>query len=466
VIFRVLVVDDEELIRTSLRKVLTSEGYEVHCEGTGQGGVAAMPSFRPHIAILDMKLPDGNGMDVMARLFETDESLQVIVITAHGDIQAAVNAMKAGATDFLKKPYDLEEIVMAVRSAARNVSREAQLSFYREKDRESFRRTALIGESPQMHAVNGLIDKVARSNATTVLILGESGTGKELVARAIHYRSERAGCPFMEINCSSFQETLLENELFGHEKGAFTGAAGMKKGLVELSDLGTLFLDEIGDMPATTQSKLLRFIDNRAFKRVGGHEDISVDIRIIAATNVVLERAIELGNFRKDLFYRLQVVTIEMPPLRERGGDVLLLARHFLKRFSTEFRKEMTDISAEAAELLLGYAWPGNVRELENLLERVVLLEDAATLAPAHLPEAMRRPTRRSRAVLPEGESLLTLEEVEDRYILDVLQLFNGNKSQASRALGMSRQGLIERLKRMERAGRGKLSRELIYQVT
>jgi DNA-binding NtrC family response regulator len=466
VIYRVLVVDDEELIRTSLRKVLTSEGYEVQCEGTGRAGVEAMSNFRPHIAILDLKLPDASGFQVMGQLFERDSSLQVIVITAHGDIQAAVTAMKAGASDFLKKPYDLEEIVLAVRSAARNVSREAQLSFYREKDQESFRRTLLIGDSPKMGEVNALIDKVSRSNATTVLIQGESGTGKELVARALHYRSDRAGFPFMEVNCSSFQEALLENELFGHEKGAFTGAAGLKKGLVELSDLGTLFLDEVGDMPATTQSKLLRFIDNRAFKRVGGHEDITVDIRIIAATNVVLERAIETGAFRKDLYYRLQVVSIDLPPLRERGEDVLLLARHFMQVFSREFRKEMVEISAETEELLQAYPWPGNVRELKNLLERVVLLEDSPVLLAEHLPEPMRRPARRSRLAPAEGEAILTLEEVEDRYIMDVMQLFDGNKSRASRVLGMSRQGLIERLKRMERTGRPKLSKEMSYQIS
>ncbi len=465
-IYRVLVVDDEELIRTSLRKVLTSEGYEVQCEGTGRAGVEAMSNFRPHIAILDLKLPDASGFQVMGQLFERDSSLQVIVITAHGDIQAAVTAMKAGASDFLKKPYDLEEIVLAVRSAARNVSREAQLSFYREKDQESFRRTLLIGDSPKMGEVNALIDKVSRSNATTVLIQGESGTGKELVARALHYRSDRAGFPFMEVNCSSFQEALLENELFGHEKGAFTGAAGLKKGLVELSDLGTLFLDEVGDMPATTQSKLLRFIDNRAFKRVGGHEDITVDIRIIAATNVVLERAIETGAFRKDLYYRLQVVSIDLPPLRERGEDVLLLARHFMQVFSREFRKEMVEISAETEELLQAYPWPGNVRELKNLLERVVLLEDSPVLLAEHLPEPMRRPARRSRLAPAEGEAILTLEEVEDRYIMDVMQLFDGNKSRASRVLGMSRQGLIERLKRMERTGRPKLSKEMSYQIS
>jgi two-component system response regulator AtoC len=295
-----------------------------------------------------------------------------------------------------------------------------------------------------------------------VLIVGESGTGKELVARAIHYRSDRATAPFMEINCSSFQETLLENELFGHEKGAFTGASGVKKGLVELSDSGTLFLDEVGDMPIQTQSKLLRFIDNRGFKRVGGHEDITVDIRILAATNVDLDRAIESGAFRKDLYYRLQVVSIKLPPLRDRSEDVILLARHFLKELSQEFRKDMTDIAPEAAEMLRAYAWPGNVRELRNLLERIVLLEDARTLLPEHMPEAMRR-SRPARAIaLPQRDGgLPTLEEVEDSYILEVMAVFNNNKSRASRALGMSRQGLIERLKRMEKRGRMKVSREL-----
>jgi transcriptional regulator with PAS, ATPase and Fis domain len=285
-----------------------------------------------------------------------------------------------------------------------------------------------------------------------VLVLGESGTGKELVARAVHFESDRRRAPFMELNCSAMQETLLENELFGHERGAYTGATHLKRGLVELSDGGTLFLDEVGDLPASTQAKLLRFIEHRTFKRVGGNVDISVDIRIVAATNVNLEAAVRNGSFREDLFWRLQVVRVEIPPLRERGEDVNLLAEHFLQTFSTKFRKGFRRVSPEVQDQFLRYRWPGNVRELRNLVERIVLLEEGEALEPRHLPsEFLGRAQGAPR--VEEGTDgavspMRSLQDVEEEHIIRVLNHCKGNKSHAARILGLSRQGLLDRLKR------------------
>jgi DNA-binding NtrC family response regulator len=295
-----------------------------------------------------------------------------------------------------------------------------------------------------MQEVRDLIEKVVRSQATSVFITGESGTGKELVARAIHYRSDRAQAPLLEVNCSSFQETLLENELFGHERGAFTDAGDLKKGLVELCDGGTLFLDEVADMSLPTQAKLLRFIDYRNFKRVGGAEDISVDIRIVAASNKDLESEVRTGRFRSDLYFRLKVVSIHLPPLSERGDDVLLLARHFLREFSRQFQKDFRDITPDAARLLVSYRWPGNVRELRNLIERVVLLEDGRQLEMDHLPAEVAG----RRLATDHSIALPTLAQIEADHIAEVLRLTAGNKSRAARVLGISRQGLIEKLRR------------------
>jgi len=329
----VLVVDDELLIRKSLSKVLRAKGYAVELASTGAEGLERASELRPHVMILDMRLPDTDGLSVLRRVRQLDPLLQVIMITAFGDVQSAVEAMKLGACDFLRKPYEMEDIVLAVEGAARTFRQATELDLYRKQAWRQYSDSEIVGDSAPIHEVRDLIDKVVRSQATTVLITGESGSGKELVARAIHYRSDRGQAPLMEVNCSSFNEHLLENELFGHEKGAFTGASDTKKGLVELCDRGTLFLDEVADMPLTTQAKLLRFIDHRNFKRVGGARDIAVDIRIVTATNKDLDTEVRAGRFRSDLYFRLKVVSIHLPPLRDRGDDIVLLARHYLREF-------------------------------------------------------------------------------------------------------------------------------------
>ncbi len=451
----VLVVDDELLIRKSLGKVLRSHGCTVDLASTGAEGLEKVGALRPQVMILDMRLPDTDGLSVLRKAREMDPLLQVIIITAYGDVQAAVDAMKLGACDFVRKPYEMEDIVLAVESAGKTFRQASELDLYRRRAWQHYSGEEIIGQSLPMKQVRDLIEKVVRSKATSVLITGESGTGKELVARAIHYRSDRAQAPLMEVNCSSFQEALLENELFGHEKGAYTDATDTKKGLVELCDGGTLFLDEVADMPLPTQAKLLRFIDHRNFKRVGGAHDISVDIRIVAATNKNLDEEVRVGRFRSDLYFRLKVVSIMLPPLREREGDVALLSGHFMREFSRKFQKGFTELAPDILGPLEAYPWPGNVRELRNLIERVVLLEEGERLEAEHLPPEMlgRRagigggagPSDTVRDVL----SLPTLAQIEMDHINEVLRLTSGNKSRAARILGISRQGLIEKLRRL-----------------
>ncbi|HTO91369.1 MAG TPA: sigma-54 dependent transcriptional regulator [Candidatus Sulfotelmatobacter sp.] len=447
----VLVVDDELLIRKSLAKVLRARGYAVELASTGAEGLEKAGKLRPQVMILDMRLPDTDGLTVLRQVRSLDPLLQVIVITAYGDVQSAVEAMKLGACDFVRKPYEMEDIALAVQSAGQNFRQATELDLYRRQAWRHYSGEEIIGRSAPMLAVRDLIDKVVRSKATSVLITGESGTGKELVARAIHYRGDRAQAPLMEVNCSSFHEGLLENELFGHEKGAFTDASDTKKGLVELCDGGTLFLDEVADMSLPTQAKLLRFIDHRNFKRVGGAQDISVDIRIVAATNKDLESEVRGGRFRSDLYFRLKVVSIHIPPLRERGGDILLLARHFVREFARKFQKQFHDLTEDAAHRLSAYSWPGNVRELRNLIERIVLLEEGSMLEEHHLPAewSERRIARLERISIPETLELPTLAQIEADHISEVLKLTSGNKSRAARILGISRQGLIEKLRRL-----------------
>jgi two-component system, NtrC family, response regulator AtoC len=463
---RIRIADDEELIRKSLIKLLREEGYDVDAVGSAAEVLESVRRDPPHALVLDLRLPDGSGLDLLPRLKSMAPEMKVVVITAFGDLPTAVLAMRQGATDFLKKPYEMHEMLLAVERLKAGLVRETQLDAFRRGELETFLKTRIVGESPAMRRIWDVVGKVAQSEAATVLIEGESGTGKELVARAIHFESSRKNAPFLALNCSSFQEPLLENELFGHERGAFTDAKEPKRGLVELADQGTLFLDEVGDLPAATQAKLLRFIEDRTFKRVGGAADLAVDLRIVAATNRVLDSAVREGRFRQDLYYRLKVVSIELPPLRERGEDVLLLARHFLGLYNEKFRKSFLGFEPEVETIFRSYRWPGNVRELRNLLERIVLLEDDEVLREDHLPaemvsqaESLPRVLRDALAARGEDGGMPTLSEVEQEHILRVLEFTEGNRSRASRILGISRQSLIERLKRIA-STRGPLSNE------
>ena len=448
----VLIIDDEPSVGRSLSRVLGDRGYRVDVAHTAREGLVLAQSRRPHVVLLDHHLPDAEGPEVMAGLKELDPRVRVIVITAFGDTALAVRLIKGGAYDFLTKPYDMEHVLHSVDSARRDLDTQVRLDLYRIRERRSGAAKQIVGESTAILEVLSVVEKVARSDATSVLLSGESGTGKELVARAVHDLSDREGAPFMDLNCSSFSETLLENELFGHEKGAFTDAKETKLGLVELTDGGTLFLDEVADMPLLTQAKLLRFLDSRQFKRLGGTRDLDVDIRVVAATNKDIKREIGAGRFREDLYYRLKVVSIDLPPLRERGDDVLLLAQTFLDHFTKKFKRDFDHMSSEAAEALRRYPWPGNVRELKNVIERAVLLENGPVLHMGHLPNEF---SGGSRAARPGPEHLATLQDVENEHVLRVLEHTDSNKSRAARILGISRQSLLDRLKRLEsKAGR------------
>ena len=383
---RVLIVDDERLIRWSLEQTLEKAGYDVETAESGAAAVAAANQEAPDLVLLDLKLPDSDGIDILRQVRALHPTTQIVIMTAYADVATAVKAMRLGAYDYLPKPIDFDAMMVTLRNALEARQLRQKVEFLQEKHLQPFRFDRIVGASSTIHHVIALARKVSLTGATTILLQGESGTGKDLLAKAIHYESARAGEPFVDITCTAMPETLLESELFGHERGAFTDAKMQKKGLLEVAHGGTLFLDEIGDMTPVLQAKVLRVLEERRFRRVGGTRDIAVDIRVVAATNRDLRGAVEQGTFRKDLYYRLQVVTITIPPLRERREDIPLLAHHFLEHFGREFKKSPPRLAPAAEALLVRYHWPGNVRELRNVVERATILEDSGEITPAELP--------------------------------------------------------------------------------
>jgi DNA-binding NtrC family response regulator len=449
--YKVLVIDDEKLIRWTLEQHLVKEGYDVVTADSAEKGLQIITEETPDIILLDNRLPEMTGLELLEKLNVQERGLMVIMITAYGIVETAVKAMKLGAYDYISKPFNLEEITFVIRKALEAGSLRSQVRQLRGKV------DIIIGETDPMMRVKNLILKISKSDATTVLIQGESGTGKELVAKAIHYSSSRADKPFMAINCAALPVTLLESELMGHEKGAFTDAKSAKKGLFELADGGTIFLDEIGDMDMSMQAKLLRVLEERSFRRVGGVRDIKVDVRVISATNQDLARAMSEGTFRKDLFYRLQVVPITLPPLRERGGDILHLAKHFVNHFNQECHKQVKGFSREAEQILLAYAWPGNVRELKNMIERAMIFEIEQEVLPEHLPQEIMnfRPVEEREPSAPlalDGlvipESGISIEEVEQALVKKALEMSGGNQTRASQLLRMPRDAFRRRMRR------------------
>jgi DNA-binding NtrC family response regulator len=436
----ILVVDDERNIRTLCSRVLAGDQIEVHGVGTGKEGLQTADEVSPDLVLLDLRLPDMDGIEVLRALKARHAETAVIIITGFGQIQSAVEAMKAGATDYLEKPFEhLDKLKLAVARALEEVRARREIHRLHRLQEKEYRVDQLIGDSEGTRRLRELISKLARSEAATILIHCDSGTGKELVARGLHYESARRDFPFMEVNCAAITETLFESELFGHEKGAFTDAKAAKKGLMELADRGTLFLDEVSEMSAGSQAKFLRCLQERVFKRVGGTRDIKVDVRVIAATNRSLEQLVKDGRFREDLYYRLNVIPIALLPLRERREDILPLARQFLAEYDAAFHKSIHSFAPAAERLLVGYAWPGNVRELKNLIERLVLLGTSERIEVADLPTPFSVPA----APAPDGkdEELQTLDALERSYILRVVERV-GNKSKAARILGISRQTL------------------------
>src|SRR5947209_10350297 len=400
----------------------------------------------PDLVLLDLRLPDMDGIDVLRALKGRHPETAVIIITGFGQIQSAVEAMKAGATDYLEKPFEhLDKLKLAVARALEEVRARREIQRLHRLQEKEYRVDQLIGDSDGTRRLRELIGKLARSEAATILIHGESGTGKELVARGLHYESARRDFPFMEVNCAAITETLFESELFGHEKGAFTDAKSAKKGLMELADRGTLLLDEVSEMSLNMQAKFLRCLQERVVRRVGGTRDIRVDVRIVAATNRPLETRVKEGQFREDLFYRLNVIPIHIPPLRERREDTMPLARHFLTESNVRSHKSIKGFTPETERLLLNYPWPGNVRELRNLIERLVILGNSESIEPQHLPLQFAAQV----VELPRQEAsqeFRTLAEVERAYINQVMQRGEANKSRAAKILGISRQTLRKKL--------------------
>ena len=443
---RVLVVDDEQSMCEFLQAELSTHGFEIVFRTDADEAFALLGAEEFDVVVTDLQMHGMNGLGLCTRIVDNRPDIPVIVITAFGSLETAVATIRAGAFDFVTKPFNIEELLLAIERAMRHHALEAEVKRLRGMVADTQHFDDMLGASPAIKKVYDLIARIAESDATT-LIAGESGTGKELVARALHARSRRAKGPFVAINCAAMPDALLESELFGHVKGAFTDARAPKKGLFVEASGGTLFLDEIGEMPLTMQPKLLRALETRAVRPVGGSAEIPFEVNLVTATNRDLETAVADGRFREDLFYRINVVHIELPPLRARGNDILLLAQHFLERFAARSGKHIVGLSAAVAKKLLAYSWPGNVRELQNCLEQAVALARLEEITVEDLPERIR--DYRSANVLVVGDDpseLVPLEVVERRYILRVLEAAGGNKSIAARILGLDRKTLYRRL--------------------
>ncbi len=453
---RILIVDDEKLIRWSLQKNLASEGYEVLEAEDGQQALEMLEDEGADLLLLDIRMPHKSGLEVLAHVVQHHPEIPVVLMTAFSSVEGAVDAMKRGAFDYLMKPFNHDEVLLVVRKALRATRLQRELALL--KQQSEFGTENFIGKSEKMREVCRLINKIATSTATTVLVLGESGTGKDLAAKAIHYSSDRAAQPFVNITCSALPEQLLESELMGHEKGSFTGARDRKRGLFEVADGGTVFLDEIGDMGVGLQAKLLRILEEKTFRRVGGTKDLHVDVRIVGATNRNLENAVREGAFREDLYYRLMVIPVEIPSLRERLEDIPLLVTHFIDRFNVEFRKKTLGLTSDAMDCCEQYGWPGNVRELRNVIERAMILENKEFLDVEDLPHALREPfkdfdgsgstgrTDTTGFKLPAGG--YALRELEEQMVRQALERTDGNQSRAAELLDISRDSLRYKMRK------------------
>ncbi|KPK45885.1 MAG: hypothetical protein AMK74_02015 [Nitrospira bacterium SM23_35] len=437
----ILIVEDEQDMLLGLQKILSNQGHKVEIAASGSAGLEKVQESNFDIVITDLKMPDVDGIELLRKVKELHSDTIVIVITGYGTVENAVEAMKLGAYDYITKPFDAEHIRMVVRKALKQISLTNENRYLKQQVKEAKDFQNIIGKSCKMQDVFKIADKVARTDAT-VLLLGESGTGKELIARYIHYNSQRKNGVFIPVNCGALTETLLESELFGHEKGSFTGAISSKRGLIEIASGGTFFFDEIGDVSPVVQGKLLRVLQEREFMRVGGADTITADIRLIAATNKNLEKCLKEGTFREDLYYRLNVISIRLPTLRERKDDIPLLAQFFLRRFNKKMGKNISEIPQDVLEVLMKYDWPGNVRELENVMERaVVLATKDTTIQLSHLPDKLLEAHIDGGTLLSAHSYREAKQQAVDsfnkEFLERLLQMSNGNITQAAKQAKM-----------------------------
>jgi two-component system, NtrC family, response regulator AtoC len=448
---RILVVDDEYLIRWTLQQSLQKEGYEVLIAETGEEALKKVEQETPDLVLLDIKLPGMDGFEVLDRVLQIDRDVIPIMITAFDDVETVVRAMRLGAFDYITKPFEFPKVHLSVRKALAASQLKREVKHLRSEQRNRFGFDHIVAISKEMERVLRDADRVAQSDTSTVLIQGESGTGKELLAHAVHYRSKRENMPFITVNCAGFPDHMLENELCGHEKGAFTDAKEVKKGLLEMAEGGSLFLDEIGDTNHNVQSKLLRLVEQKNFRRIGGIKDIQVDVRIITATNKDLLKLKDEEKFREDLFYRINVASLRIPPLRERSDDILPLVKYFVQKYNEEFHKNIQEISEGVRTFFTTYCWPGNVRELKNMIERAMILGDGDTLIMEHLPlEILNQASGQGKTIEgfripPEG---ISLEKVEEDLVRQALKITQGNQTKAAKLLEISRDALRYRMQK------------------
>ncbi|HOZ48403.1 MAG TPA: sigma-54 dependent transcriptional regulator [Candidatus Hydrogenedentes bacterium] len=447
----IAIIDDERLIRWSLRERLTREGYGVVEADSASAGAALLDREEFSLALIDLKLPDGNGLELLKRAREVSPQSPVIIITAYSTVESAVEALKAGAFDYITKPFNMDELAISVRRAVDTSALYARVSRYVDEEKSRFGLVNIVGESRAIQELRELVARVAEAGLSTILLLGETGVGKDTIARAIHYASQRGDKPFMNITCTALQETLLESELFGYEKGAFTDAKQRKSGLIELANGGTVLLNEIGDMSPKLQAKLLGVLEDKTFKRIGGTSDIAIDVRIIAATNRDLEEALRQGSFREDLYYRLSTVPVFVPPLRDRVEDIPLLAHHFVNMHCRDMNCRPKELSADALGKLARYSWPGNVRELRNVIERAVLLTRGLAIGADDIVLGRSaiavggRPAPQGIQLPPAG---CVLEDVEKELVRQALDQASGNQTRAAGLLSISRDQIRYKMKK------------------
>lgn len=440
---KILIADDEKNMIWALKKAFKNEDYKIITAPNGIEAVEKATSHTPELVLLDFKMPKLNGLEALKKIKEVDPKISIIMMTAHGTMESAIEAMKNGAIDYISKPFDIEDLKLQIRKALDIGAMKDQIEFLTEELRNTTGKV-IIGKSSKIKDVLDRVSKVANSNAT-VLITGESGTGKELIANAVHYSSDRKDKPYVKINCGAIPENLLESELFGHEKGAFTGAVNKKLGKFERASKGTIFLDEVGELSLPMQVKLLRVLQEKEIERIGGTAVIKIDVRVVAATNRDLKKMVEEGSFREDLYYRLNVIPIEIPALKERKEDIPLLVRYFIEKYCNQIGRNIIDIHKEALEMLVKYEWQGNIRELENVIERMVILCQGDTINKNDLPkEILYKDINNIEFVLPETG--INFEEVEKSFIKQALILSEGNQTKAAKLLGITRHTLLYRM--------------------